>query len=635
MSILNASYNGNLSLLKSLTENGGDINIKDKNGNNALMLACYGTGNIETVKWILDQGISPEHKNNIGDTAFLYTAEKGHSSLLKFFKENNVDINAIGPGGYNALHRACIGTGEINSIKWLVDQGFSPEQKSTSGHHAFLLAAQKGHLLVLQLFKEINVDIQGTCPTGCNALHKACIGTGDIETIKWLLNQGLSPELRNNRGYTAFLLAAEYGHLSVLKFFKEINVDITATNPVGYNALHTACDGKGDIDTIQWLVAQGVSPEGKTADGRNPFLFAAHKGHVSVLKFFKEINVDVNVIDSLGYNAMLAACLGTGDISTIKWLVDQGFSPEHKSNDNFNTFHLASHQGNLSLLKFFKEINVDIKGTDPFGYNALHTACMGKGDVETIKWLLDQGFSADNKAKDGYNAVLLAAEKGNLSALKFFKEQNVDINVIGPARQNALHRACMGTRDMYTIKWLVDQGFSVFHWAAEMGYLSLLKYFKEINVDITGTGHLGRNALHKACIGKGDIDTIKWLVDQGFSPEDKASDGHNAILFAAQNGHLSVLKFFKEINVDIKGTGLIGRNALHAACFGKGDINTIKWLVDQGFSPDHKSGDGINAVLLAAEYGHLTVLKFFKEINADIKVIGPQAENALHMFPYR
>ena len=72
-----------------------------------------------------------------------------------------------------------------------------------------------------------------------------------------------------------------------------------------------------------------------------------------------------------------------------------------------------------------------------------------------------------------------------------------------------------------------------------------------------------------------------------------------------KKGHLSVLKFFKEINVDIKVTGSKGENALHIACFGKGDINTIKWLLEQGFSPEDKNINGYNAFHYAAEGGNL------------------------------
>ena len=494
MSVLQASYDGNLPLLKSLKDNGEDINIQDKDGENALIKACRGTGNIDTVKWLIQQGLSPEYKNNKGYNAFLFAAYWGHLSVLKFLKEINVDIKVTGSDGENALHAACIGKGDINTIKLLVEQGFSPEHKANNGHNAFHCAAGKGNLSVLKFFKEINVDIKVTDSKGQNALLTACIGKGDINTIKWLVEQGFSPEHKDNNGHNAFHCAAGKGNLSVLKFFKEINVDIKVTDSKGQNALHTACIGKGDINTIKWLVEQGFSPEHKDNNGRNAFHYAAGKGHLSVLKFFKEINVDIKVTDSKGQNALHAACIGKGDINTIQWLVEQGFSPEHKDNNGRNAFHYAAGGGNLSVLKFFKEINVDIKVTGSQGENALHAACFGKGDINTIQWLVEQGFSPEHKDNNGLNA---------------------------------------------------------FHCAAGEGHLSVLKFFKEINVDIKVTGSHGLNALHTACIGKGDINTIKWLVEQGFSIHTPASDGQTPFYLTLLKGHTQLVKFFLRLKPDL------------------------------------------------------------------------------------
>ena len=494
MSVLQASYDGNLPLLKSLKDNGEDINIQDEDGDNALIKACCGTGNIDTVKWLIDQGLSPEYKNNKGVNAFLFAAYWGHLSVLKFFKEINVDIKVSSLEGQNALHSACIGKDDINTIKWLLEQGFSPEHKENNGCNAFHYAALGGNLSVLKFLKEINVDIKVTGSQGDNALHRACIGKGDINTIQWLVEQGFSPEHKDNNGRNAFHYAAAGGNLSVLKFFKEINVDIKVTGSQGENALHAACFGEGDINTIQWLVEQGFSPEHKANNGRNAFHYAAERGNLSVLKFFKEINVDIKVTGSQGENALHAACFGEGDINTIKWLVEQGFSPEHKDNNGCNAFHYAAGGGNLSVLKFFKEINVDIKVTGSQGDNALHRACIGKGDINTIQWLVEQGFSPEHKNNNGRNA---------------------------------------------------------FHYAAEKGHLSVLKFLKEINVDIKVTGSQGDNALHRACIGKGDINTIKWLLDQGFSIDTPVSDGRTPFYLALLKGHTQLVKFFLHLKPDL------------------------------------------------------------------------------------
>ena len=361
MSVLDASYHGNLPLLKSLKGNGEDINIKDEEGNNVLLKACYGTGNIDTVKWLLDEGFSKDYKNKYGYTAFLISAERGHLLLLKFFKEVNVDTTVTDIFGDNALLRACLGTGDFEIVKWLLDEDFSPEYKSNYGYTAFLYSAEKGHLSLLKFFIEIKVDTTVTNIFGDNALIRACYGAGDIETVQWLLDQGFSLQYKNNHGDTGFLVASEQGNLSLLKFLKEVNVDTKVTNISGENAMHRACMGKGgEVNTIKWLLHQDFSLGDTDYDSNTPFIVAAHLGQLKVLKFLKEINVDIMATNRSGNNALHTACMGEEDIPKVKWLLNQGLSMETPNNDGKTAFYLALTKGHIKLVRLFLYLKPDL-----------------------------------------------------------------------------------------------------------------------------------------------------------------------------------------------------------------------------------------------------------------------------------
>ena len=226
MSVLQACADGNLSLLKSLKDKGEDFSIEDEYGKNPLLCACWGRGDINTIKWLLDQGFSLDDRTNLGGTSFLLSAERGHLGLLKFFKEINADIRATNKNGENALHRACFGKADIPTIHWMLEQGFSIQEKDSNGRTPFLRSAFCGRLDLLKFFKEINAVLQATNKNGENALHLACTGKADIATIKWLLQQGFSIETPNANGYTAFYFALQKGHKQLVRFFLELKPDL-------------------------------------------------------------------------------------------------------------------------------------------------------------------------------------------------------------------------------------------------------------------------------------------------------------------------------------------------------------------------------------------------------------------------
>ena len=293
MSVLDASLNGNLTLLKALKDKGENFSIKSKNGNNALLCACLGTGDIDTVKWLVHEGFSLEDRNNSGSTPFLAAADRGHLTILKFFKEINADIRATNNKGDNVLHRASFGKADTACIQWILDQGFSTEEKDSGGYTPVLNSAYSGRLELLKFFKEINADIRATNNKGENVLHIASVGKADTACIQWILEQGFSTEEKDSVGDTPVLNSAYSGRLELLKFFKEINADIRATNNDGDNALHRASYGEADIPTIKWLLQQGFSIETLNSDGHTPFYFAVYKGHKQLVRFFLDIKPDL------------------------------------------------------------------------------------------------------------------------------------------------------------------------------------------------------------------------------------------------------------------------------------------------------------------------------------------------------
>ena len=90
-------------------------------------------------------------------------------------------------------------------------------------------------------------------------------------------------------GATPFLLAAIHGDLSTMQNLKrhsasrdgsKRNILFEVTND-GESALHLAC-GAGHTDIVEWLLAVGLSPAGKTYLDYTPFAYAKGNGHEDI-----------------------------------------------------------------------------------------------------------------------------------------------------------------------------------------------------------------------------------------------------------------------------------------------------------------------------------------------------------------
>ena len=90
--LMNAAQQKDLSCLKLLIENGAQINIQDKDGNNAYYYTIF-SKNYASIEILYDNGLNLFHRNNDGLTAIdiAILADKGHifkKSIRKYTEDN-------------------------------------------------------------------------------------------------------------------------------------------------------------------------------------------------------------------------------------------------------------------------------------------------------------------------------------------------------------------------------------------------------------------------------------------------------------------------------------------------------------------------------------------------------------------
>lgn len=103
---------GNVEIVKYLVENGADMeNMNNIWGNTALMkianAVCVKSEIcIEIAQYLLDKGANINAKTRNGWTALMYASDYGYLDMVKFLVKNGADINAITDEGYTALNVA-------------------------------------------------------------------------------------------------------------------------------------------------------------------------------------------------------------------------------------------------------------------------------------------------------------------------------------------------------------------------------------------------------------------------------------------------------------------------------------------------------------------------------------------------
>ncbi|XP_045141197.1 ankycorbin [Echinops telfairi] len=135
------------------------------------------------------------------------------------------------------------------------------------------------------------------------------VENGDAEKVASLLSKkGASATKQDSEGKTAFHLAAAKGHVECLRAMVAHGVDVTAQDPAGHSALHLAAKNSHpecikkllqSKREIVWVLIWCLLFPSRTA-----LMLACETGSSTLVEALIKKCADLNLVDSLGHNAL-------------------------------------------------------------------------------------------------------------------------------------------------------------------------------------------------------------------------------------------------------------------------------------------------------------------------------------------
>uniref|UniRef100_A0A061S3D0 Euchromatic histone-lysine N-methyltransferase n=1 Tax=Tetraselmis sp. GSL018 TaxID=582737 RepID=A0A061S3D0_9CHLO len=151
--------------------------------------------------------------------------------------------------------------------------------------------------------------------TGDTPLHKA-VENNQEELVKWLLLQGVMPDVKDNHGVTPLHVAAIKGYFSLVELLLDSD-----------ESIKKGVDSNGDT-AVHW---------------------AATKGHLDVVELLLSRGAAIDIANKQGWTALHRAAFN-GRVEVMDRLLNAGASL-HAVNQDCNTaLHLASHNNHLSAI---------------------------------------------------------------------------------------------------------------------------------------------------------------------------------------------------------------------------------------------------------------------------------------------
>jgi ankyrin repeat protein len=304
-------------------------------------------------------------------------------------------------------------------------------------------------------------------------IHDA-VRSGDLEKVKTLLKghaERLNSPDQNQK--TPLHLALESGHVDIAKYIIEKGADINLKDKDSASPLHNAAY-LGNLEIVDLLLKKGATSlnEGNFRK-QTPLHFASERGHPEVAARLLDAGADIEARDMVGRTPLMTTGISKNievaeglikrgaDINAVvkrgpstyttlsaiamygfKDLVDLLIEKEAAIEEDTlgPTLAFAVQMGHPRLFAYVQKKGMDlavVKEKDPgFVFNAA-----AGGSVEIMKTLLENGFDADQKDKDGWTPLHIAAVEGKIEMIEFLISKGMDKDVRNMKGETAYHVA--------------------------------------------------------------------------------------------------------------------------------------------------------------------------------------------------
>ena len=253
-SLIYAASDGRTDSVRLLLDAGARIDAADANDMTPLLMALL-NGKLAAARLLIEHGAGVNARDWYGRTPLWAAVEA-----------RNLEVN--GPKKDNGVDRPLA----LDLIKALLEKGADP--------NARVKEYPPDRRFITSLGSLAWVDFTGQTPF----VHAAL--SGDIETMKLLLQYKADPNIATFNGTTALAAAAGVNWvqnqtwvegpdqlLDAVKLCVDLGQDVNAANDMGLTPLHGAAN-RGSNEIIRYLVSKGARLDAKDKVGRTPLVWA-------------------------------------------------------------------------------------------------------------------------------------------------------------------------------------------------------------------------------------------------------------------------------------------------------------------------------------------------------------------------
>lgn len=171
------------------------------------------------------------------------------------------------------------------------------------------------------------------------------------------------------------------------------------------------------------------------------------------------------------------------------------------------------------------------------------------GNLSQIRQWLDQGLPPDYEADQVGTGLMVGAREGNIPLMELMLARGANLEAVNKRGEQALLLAAWKGQ-LAAVKWLVEHGAKVnreplqwtaLHYAVFAGHQEVADYLMDQGAEVNARSPNGSSVLMMAAYEGKDQLAVR-LVERGADPKIQNENGHTALDWAMKYGHTKVAR---------------------------------------------------------------------------------------------
>ena len=360
ISIWEAAATGDLDAVEAHIDAGTDLDSLSEDGETPLHYAVR-NNQAEMVLILLDAGVETDIENSLEETALDIAIAGRKDYIIDLLLDAGAGLDTP----VESIH-FLTWLGDLLGVKLHIYAGTNIDQEDEYGNFPLLLAAELGHVDIVNLLIEHEVELETEDQHGFTALIISA-EKNHAEISKLLLDSGAAIDAEDKAQRTAL-------DWSIIMLSSQVEDLLRENNaPSGADKSFIAAIQTNNIDSVNTLLAQGADVNEPAYTSKTPVHYASHSRNIEILKLLISNDANLEAKTEAGVTP-LGYAVGLNQPENCRLLLQSGSDVDTVDSFQRTNLNLAASLKHQEVTGVLLEFGANPNTLDQWHYSSLDVA---------------------------------------------------------------------------------------------------------------------------------------------------------------------------------------------------------------------------------------------------------------------